>query len=87
MQKAIRLSDLIMQGRDARHEISRKTNHLPEPPPPVEAVHQQAIVDGIELLAVELLSLSKLRKHNPSLLMREALRSIDSCLMSIGRHG
>ena len=50
-----------------------------------EQLRSTAVVNGIELLAIELLSLSKMRKDNPRALMIEALRSIDSCLVAIGR--
>lgn len=91
--KAVRLSELIEIGRGrARSEPTivpnaARTAGFPRAPQPRpdETSRSTSIVDGIELLAVQLLSLSKTRKDNPRALMVEALRSIDCCLVAIGR--
>ncbi len=54
--------------------------------PPVESQPRVCdnIVDRIELLAIQLLSLSKSRKAEPEALLREALLSIEDCIVAIG---
>lgn len=44
---------------------------------------EESVATNIEMLAVKLYSLSRTRAENPGDLMREALRSIESCLVSI----
>ncbi len=91
--KAVRLSELIEKGRGSTRPdpavvpaqtLPAATARAPYFQPE-ETRRSAAIVNGIELLAVQLLSLSKTRKDNPKALMIEALRSIDSCLVAIGR--
>jgi hypothetical protein len=82
---AVRLSDLIASARldrargDQDGVIPAAAARPQAVPPPAGT----GIADGLELLAVQLLSLSKTRRHDPRGLMVEALRSIDSCLVAI----
>lgn len=101
--RMIRLSELVQQGRAAlvaeapEEDVARTPPAAPAlPPQPMPAAVAQApprrsapvdVVERIELLAVHLLSISKLRKTDPDGVMREALISIDQCLASIAhRH-
>ena len=55
----------------------------PAPKPQVPA----DVVEKIELLAIQLLSIAKTSKSDPETIMREALILIDQCIMSIApRH-
>lgn len=99
--RTTRLSELIQQGRlavpaggtvgamsPAISAASQVQPHLSAAPvarsrPPV----RDDIVDKIELLAIQLLSISRSSKSDPEALLREALLSIEECITAIGsRH-
>jgi hypothetical protein len=81
--RIVKLTDLIETGRGATraqevHATSSRST---------EVRTTAAVINGIELLAIELLSLTKTRRDNPRALMVDALRSIDSCLVAIAGKG
>jgi hypothetical protein len=93
--KIVRLADLIETGRGATRDQAtyaapisangHSSSRHAEKPADVRTT--ASLVNGIELLAIELLSLTKTRRDNPRALMIDALRSIDSCLVSIAGKG
>jgi len=76
--KVIRLTELIESGRGATRDQTAKS---------IDVRTNASVINGIELLAIELLSLTKTRRDNPRALMVDALRRIDSCLVSIAGKG
>jgi hypothetical protein len=88
--RAVKLADLIEQGRsvpfaDGAAPVVQPVALLEKSTvaPPADARASTAISSGIELLAIQLLSLSKVGNDDPRALMIEALRSIDRCLVSL----
>ena len=57
---------------------------VPAQPPRPRATAD--VIDKIELLAIQLLSISKASKADPDAVMMEALRSIDRCIVSMASH-
>lgn len=99
--RTTRLSELVHHGRQAvRAGGAGAVSSDATPPPPVvkpqlsQAPRAQPwprvrddVVDKIELLAIQLLSISKSKKAEPEALLREALMSIEECIVAIGsRH-
>lgn len=96
--RTTRLSELVEQGRLVVHAAATAGVVSPEvpaapiakpkasagPPAPSRPRARDDIVDKIELLAIQLLSLSKSRKAEPEALLREALLSIEECIVAIG---
>lgn len=95
--RTTRLSELVQQGRLGVHTgaaastISPEVKAAPRAQPhlPASTLAQarprehEGIVDKIELLAIQLLSISKSSKHNPDAVLREALLSIEECITTI----
>jgi len=91
---AVKLADLIERGRES---TGPTTPAEPRYRPPVARDHNasfhkpgldlaHSVAANIEILALQLYSLSRSREQSPGELMRDALRSIESCLESIKRH-
>lgn len=100
--RAVRLSELVEQGRLAKlvglptviaassplraEQVAVVSSPVSAPPPPRLQVGKD-VHHKIELLAIQLLSISKSNISDPRALMREALISIDECIVSISsRH-
>lgn len=100
--RAIRLSELVQQGRLVMLAAVADEHSAAASQPAAGAASTAApsaertgqrprvsadVVDKIELLAIELLSISRSSKADPEALMRSALISIDQCIVSIStRH-
>lgn len=95
---AVKLTDLIARNRgphraplsvetgaaDADCEAAQTkaddcTSHLASPA-------ARPIVQDIESLALKLYSISRQNSADPAVVMREALRSIEACLVAIKKH-
>jgi hypothetical protein len=85
--KVIKLADLIETGREAARDQGTSAAAARTADRSADARSAASVIHGIELLAIELLSLAKTRRDNPRALMVDALRSIDSCLVSIAGKG
>jgi len=88
--RTVRLVDLVKRGRAvsatmpvAPQFYASVAKSLSEPTPQSRSGAAPPIAKDLEVLAVELLALSKACNADPGVLMREALRSIESCLLSI----
>lgn len=95
--RTIRLSELVQHGRlalvpDLGSEPPARLPHATAEPLVVAPVAANAIprsrftmevADKIEVLAIELMSISQAGKADPEAIMRDALMSIDRCLGSI----
>lgn len=99
--RTIRLSDLLQQGRvstagevaSAHVALAVAAPQAPAPEPtflpksPSRQAPRLEVIDKIELLAVELLSISKTKKSSPDHAMREALLAMDHFIESLAsRH-
>lgn len=96
--RTTRLSELVQQGRIVVHAgavtvgavgpemsaVPQEEPHRPAPPPARSQprVHDD-IIDTIELLAIQLLSISKSCKADPEAVLREALLSMEECITVI----
>jgi hypothetical protein len=85
--RIVKLTDLIETGRGATRDQETHATSSRHGEKPAEGRTTAAVINGIELLAIELLSLTKTRRDNPRALMVDALRSIDSCLVAIAGKG
>lgn len=96
---AVKLTDLIARNRerhrDVRIDVSTEGDWEPVGelragllPGSGDSASDapQPLLQDIESLAVKLFSISRQRSADPAHVMREALRSIEACLVAIKRH-
>lgn len=90
---AVKLVDLIERGRDnadlpapteARHLRAATKDNIPHPEYGFQA--GDSVTENIEVLAIKLYSISRSQEQSPREIMREALRSIEHCLICIKSH-
>ncbi len=94
---AVKLTDLIANHRGARANRTVETSpvevvrdpeeagtgdYVPYAAPPAP----RPIVQDIESLALKLYDISRRHSADPGSVMREALRSIEACLVAIKKH-